>query len=67
LQAVIGSPFIRPIINAEESNRVFHVKRGVTLDVRHLMMYEGDGDYYVRGVSQECSQLAQEIFGFSPP
>lgn len=43
---IMGSPAERPIINAAEAERAFLVHTGASLDLRHLLFYEGDGDVF---------------------
>lgn len=47
-KTIVGVPISRPILNAEHGNRAFRVRPGVFFDVRHVVIYIGDGDQYVR-------------------
>jgi hypothetical protein len=41
---LIGNPAERPIINAANAERACWVHSGASMDIRHIMFYEGDGD-----------------------
>lgn len=41
---LIGNPAERPIINAAKAERAFWAHSGASMDIRHIMFYEGEGD-----------------------
>lgn len=41
---LIGNPAERPIINAAKAERAFWVHSKASMDIRHIMFYEGEGD-----------------------
>jgi len=46
---LIGNPAERPIINAADAERAFWAHSGASMDIRHIMFYEGNGDLIRNG------------------
>lgn len=43
-KTVVGDPLRRSLFNATESDRAIRVMSGGSLDLRHVVVYPGDGD-----------------------